>query len=114
MLHISLLRSSSLFRLNKEPPNLTFRKKEKGGINFTSIVPNTHLDLDTVKAICSEYKIHNADLTLRNDATADDLIDVIEGSRVYMPCIYAVNKIDQITLEELEILDRLPHYCPVG
>nr|XP_017250777.1 PREDICTED: developmentally-regulated G-protein 3-like [Daucus carota subsp. sativus] len=101
-------------KLNKEPPNLTFRKKEKGGINFTSIVPNTHLDLDTVKAICSEYKIHNADLTLRYDATADDLIDVIEGSRVYMPCIYAVNKIDQITLEELEILDRLPHYCPVG
>uniref|UniRef100_A0A166G9S7 OBG-type G domain-containing protein n=1 Tax=Daucus carota subsp. sativus TaxID=79200 RepID=A0A166G9S7_DAUCS len=100
-------------RLNKEPPNLTFRKKEKGGINFTSTVPNTHLDLDTVKAICSEYKIHNADLTLRNDATADDLIDVIEGSRGSMPCIYAVNKIDQITLEELEILDRLPHYCPV-
>nr|XP_011464852.1 PREDICTED: developmentally-regulated GTP-binding protein 1 homolog [Fragaria vesca subsp. vesca] len=31
-----------------------------------------------------------------------------------MPCIYAVNKIDQITLEELEILDKLPHYCPVS
>ncbi|KAI3775855.1 hypothetical protein L1987_45611 [Smallanthus sonchifolius] len=65
-------------RLNKEPLNLTFRKKEKGGINFTSTVANTHLDLETVKAICSEYKIHNADVTLRFDATADDLIDVIE------------------------------------
>ncbi|KAB5548081.1 hypothetical protein DKX38_011487 [Salix brachista] len=101
-------------RLNKEPPNLTFRKKDKGGINFTSTVTNTHLDLDTVKAICSEYRMHNADITLRYDATADDLIDVIEGSRIYMPCIYAVNKIDQITLEELEILDKLPHYCPVS
>ncbi|KAI3704320.1 hypothetical protein L1987_74537 [Smallanthus sonchifolius] len=101
-------------RLNKEPPNLTFRKKEKGGINFTSTVANTHLDLETVKAICSEYKIHNADVTLRFDATADDLIDVIEGSRIYTPCIYVVNKIDQITLEELEILDKLPHYCPVS
>jgi len=100
-------------RLNKEPPNLTFRKKDKGGINFTSTVANTHLDLDTVKAICSEYRMHNADITLRYDATADDLIDVIEGSRIYMPCIYVVNKIDQITLEELEILDKLPHYCPV-
>ncbi|KAJ6288984.1 hypothetical protein OIU76_024883 [Salix suchowensis] len=58
--------------------------------------------------------MHNADITLRYDATADDLIDVIEGSRIYMPCIYAVNKIDQITLEELEILDKLPHYCPVS
>lgn len=100
-------------RLNKEPPNLTFRKKDKGGINLTSTVTNTHLDLDTVRAICSEYRIHNADITLRYDATADDLIDVIEGSRVYMPCIYVVNKIDQITLEELEILDKLPHYCPI-
>ena len=100
-------------RLNKEPPNLTFRRKDKGGINFTSTVTNTNLDLDTVKAICSEYRIHNADVSLRYDATADDLIDVIEGSRVYIPCIYAVNKIDQITLEELEVLDKLPHYCPV-
>lgn len=100
-------------RLNKEPPNLTFRKKDKGGINFVSTVANIHLDLDTVKAICSEYRIHNADITLKYDATADDLIDVIEGSRIYMPCIYVVNKIDQITLEELEILDKLPHYCPI-
>lgn len=66
-----------------------------------------------MKAICSEYRIHNADINLRYDATADDLIDVIEGSRVYIPCIYVVNKIDQITLEELEILDKLPHYCPI-
>lgn len=100
-------------RLNKEPPNLSFRRKDKGGINLTSTVTNTNLDLDTVKAICGEYRIHNADISLRYDATADDLIDVIEGSRVYMPCIYVVNKIDQITLEELEILDKLPHYCPI-
>lgn len=101
------------YRLNKEPPNLSFRRKDKGGINLTSTVNNTHLDLETVKAICGEYRIHNADINLRYDATADDLIDVIEGSRVYMPCIYVVNKIDQITLEELEILDKLPHYCPI-
>ncbi|CAM6114971.1 unnamed protein product [Calypogeia fissa] len=31
-----------------------------------------------------------------------------------MPCIYVVNKIDQVTIEELEILDKLPHYCPVS
>jgi len=101
-------------RLNKEPPNMGFRRKDKGGINFTSTVANTHLDLETVKAICGEYKIHNADISLRFDATADDLIDVIEGNRIYMPCIYVVNKIDQITLEELHVLDRLPHYCPVS
>eukprot|EP00246_Nothoceros_aenigmaticus_P001298 TRINITY_DN11801_c0_g1_i1.p1 TRINITY_DN11801_c0_g1~~TRINITY_DN11801_c0_g1_i1.p1 ORF type:complete len:369 (+),score=69.57 TRINITY_DN11801_c0_g1_i1:348-1454(+) len=101
-------------RMNQEPPNLSFRRKDKGGISLTSTVANTLLDLDTVKAICGEYKIHNADVSLRYDATADDLIDVIEGNRVYMPCIYVINKIDQITLEELGVLDRLPHYCPVS
>lgn len=34
-----------------------------------------------MKSILAEYKIHNADVTLRSDATADDLIDVVEGNR---------------------------------
>ena len=29
----------------------------------------------------------------RYDATSEDLIDVIEGNRVYMPCIYVLNKV---------------------
>jgi len=58
-------------------------------------------------------RIHNADIHLTEDYDLDDLVDVIEGSRVYIPAIYVVNKIDQITLEELEVMDKLPHYCPV-
>ncbi len=42
------------------------------------------------------------------------MIDVIEGNRKYVPCLYAMNKIDDITLEELEILDAIPHYVPVS
>jgi len=46
--------------------------------------------------VCSEYRIHNADVYVRDDAvTVDDLVDVIEGSRVYIPAIYVINKIDQ-------------------
>jgi ribosome-interacting GTPase 1 len=33
---------------------------------------------------------------------------------VYVPALYVVNKIDQIMLEELEVMDRLPHYVPVS
>ena len=43
--------------------------------------PQTEMDAETVKSILSEYKIHNADVTLRCDATADDLIDCVEGNR---------------------------------
>lgn len=82
-------------RLNKQPPNIYFRKKDKGGINLNSMVPQSELDSDTVKTILSEYKIHNADVTLKYDATSDDLIDVIEGNRIYVPCIYILNKIGE-------------------
>jgi len=61
-----------------------------------------------------ECRISNAQIQIRCQATADDLIDVIEGNRVYVPCIYVLNKIDQITIEELDILSKCPHYVPIS
>jgi len=101
-------------RLNKQPPNIYFRKKDKGGINLNSTVTQTELDLDTVKTILGEYKMHNADITLKYDATADDLIDVVEGNRIYIPCIYLLNKIDQISIEELDVIYKIPHCVPIS
>ena len=49
-----------------------------------------------IKSVCSEYRIHNADVYMKEDCDVDDLVDVIEGSRVYIPCIYVINKIDQV------------------
>ncbi|RIB11434.1 Endoribonuclease XendoU-domain-containing protein [Gigaspora rosea] len=100
-------------RLNKKPPNIYFKKKEKGGINMTNTVPLTYLDLDQVKAVLSEYKIHNADVNFKCDATVDDLIDVIEG-RIYIPAIYVLNKIDQISIEELDLVYKIPHAVPIS
>lgn len=39
---------------------------------------------------------------------------MIEGNRIYIPGLYIVNKIDAITMEELELYDRLPHYVPIS
>ena len=62
-----------------------------------------------------EYKIANADIAIRCDATIDDLIDVIEAkSRSYIPVIYALNKIDAISIEELDLLYRIPDACPIS
>ena len=41
-------------RLNKQPPNISFKKKEKGGISITKTVNLTHIDEETVKAVLSE------------------------------------------------------------
>ncbi|KAI0729356.1 developmentally regulated GTP binding protein 1 [Fomitopsis betulina] len=102
-------------RLNKRPPNITVKKKDKGGISITNTVPLTNIDHDEIKAVCSEYKLSNADVAIRElNATADDLVDVIEGNRVYIPAIYVLNKIDAISIEELDLLYKIPNSVPIS
>ncbi|KAL5488049.1 RBG1 [Sanghuangporus weigelae] len=102
-------------RLNKKPPNITVRKKDKGGIAITNTVPLTNIDHDEIKAILSEYRISNGDVAIREpNATADDIVDVIEGNRVYIPCIYVLNKIDAISIEELDLLYKIPNSVPIS
>merc|ERR1712107_783977 len=70
--------------------------------------------MGTVRSVLNEYRIHNADVCLRCDATLDDLIDVVEGNRVYTRALFVLNKIDSISMEELDLLDRMPHYVPIS
>ncbi|KAF1482798.1 Developmentally-regulated GTP-binding protein 2, partial [Eudyptula minor novaehollandiae] len=62
-----------------------------------------------VQLILHEYKIFNAEVLFREDCSPDEFIDVIVGNRVYMPCLYVYNKIDQISMEEVDRLARRPH-----
>mmetsp|Transcript_49786 Transcript_49786/g.75744 ORF Transcript_49786/g.75744 Transcript_49786/m.75744 type:complete len:113 (-) Transcript_49786:171-509(-) len=75
-----------------------------------------HCDVeeDEIKSILHEYKLNNCDMVIKCNATEDEIIDVIEGNRKYIKVIYALNKIDEITMEELDVLDKIPHYVPVS
>ncbi|KAJ7937162.1 developmentally regulated GTP binding protein 1 [Mycena leptocephala] len=98
-------------RLNKRPPAILVRRKEKGGISITNTVPLTNIDHDDIKGILSEFKINNCDIAIREPgATADDLVDVIEGNRVYIPALY----IDAISIEELDLLYKIPMSVPIS
>lgn len=48
----------------------------------------------------------------------DEFIDVLLGTRKYIPCLYVMNKIDGISLEECDRLARLDHHviisCELG
>lgn len=101
-------------RLNKKPPLIKIKKKDKGGLGIIRQVNMTQLDDETIQAICREYKLTNADIYFMSDADSEDLIDAIEGNRRYVPCLYVLNKIDDITMEELEVLDKIPHYVPIA
>jgi ribosome-interacting GTPase 1 len=83
-------------RLNKRPPEILIKRKDKGGISIMkgNNIELTKLSEELIKSICHEYRLPNADLHFRCNATVEDLIDVLEANRVYVPCIYVINKID--------------------
>jgi len=96
-------------RLNRPKPQIYFKIKKGGGIHFTHTVPLTKVDEKLVLTILHEYKIFNADVVFREDCSMDDFIDVVQGNRVYMRCLYVYNKIDQISMEEVDRLARQEH-----
>jgi small GTP-binding protein len=95
-------------RLNREPPQIEITLNKFGGVKLNN-TRKSGLDERTVKNVLQEYKIHNADVLVRDDSGVDDLIDVIEGNRKYVKCLYCYNKVDIISLEEVDLLARRPH-----
>jgi len=94
-------------RLNKKPANISYKLKKTGGVMFNSMCDLTHCSEVLCKKILQEYRIHNADVLFREDATVDEFIDTIEGNRKYLPCLYIINKIDNITLDQVDRLARM-------
>jgi len=80
-------------RVNSRPPDITIKKKARGGVNISSTV-DLDLDEDTIKTILGEYRIHNANILIRENITIDQLIDAVLDNRKYLPRIVVINKID--------------------
>lgn len=98
-------------RLNKQRPNISIKVKKTGGVKMNSITPPKYLDEKIVTALLKDYKIHNADVLIRDEnVTIDDFIDVINDQHItYIKCLYVYNKIDAVSLEECDRLAREPN-----
>lgn len=95
-------------RLNRSRPDVSLTIKQTGGIKVTYASPPKYLDDKLVSSLLREYRVLNADILVRDpNTTVDDFIDVINANhRSYVPCVYAYNKIDAVSLEET---NRLAH-----
>lgn len=82
-------------RINQPRPDITIKKTAYGGVRMNH-VGILDLDIEEVRSILSENKLMNADVLIRGNATQDDIIDAVLGSRVYIPAFVAVNKIDLV------------------
>mmetsp|Transcript_6767 Transcript_6767/g.9912 ORF Transcript_6767/g.9912 Transcript_6767/m.9912 type:complete len:377 (-) Transcript_6767:85-1215(-) len=102
-------------RINQSPPNVKVTKREAGGIEYQEMTSQTKgMNSEVARLILKEYKIPCASVILREDISVDQFIDVIEGNRAYIPVLYVFNKIDCLTIEELDILDQMPNYVPIS
>jgi len=81
-------------RLDCEPPDVSIKKRDRGGMNVTWTVKRHQLTDETVKAVLSTRSIHNADVVIREDISEDELVDAVMDNRIYIPSIVAVNKSD--------------------
>ncbi|MEM3030337.1 MAG: GTP-binding protein [Candidatus Micrarchaeia archaeon] len=96
-------------RLDRQPPKVVVTPKERGGIVITSTVKLTKLDERMIKDILAVFNMHNCEIVFREDAGADELIDVLAGNRVYVPSLVVVNKADLADQHALsELRSRLP------
>ena len=95
-------------RLNQRKPDLVISKKSYGGIVINSTVPLTYLNELLIKSIASEFVV-NADITLREDLTEDQLIDAFAQNRVYISALVIINKTDLIASDVLKNAIRELH-----
>jgi ribosome-interacting GTPase 1 len=86
-------------RINKRRPNVSI-VKTGSGIEITACCKLTNLSEATIIAILKEYRIYNCQITIREDITDEDLIDLLSSNATYIRCIFCYNKIDEISYDE--------------
>jgi small GTP-binding protein len=82
-------------RINERPPNIMIKKRSRGGFLIKRTPNAAEIDEATIIAVLHDFKIHNADVLLKEDANVDRLIDALMPSRRFVPALTVVNKIDQ-------------------
>lgn len=88
-------------RLNQRKPDLVVFRSDRGGVQVRSTVQLTHVDMDYIKAIAREFKIVNADIVVRQNLTAEEVVDAFAGNRVYNKAFVVINKMDAVSADEL-------------
>ncbi|MBM2852212.1 MAG: GTP-binding protein [Candidatus Nitrosotenuis sp.] len=83
-------------RLDQKPPNIIIEKAAIGGISIAQQVKLTKLSEKLLKEILHVYGITSARVLIREDITAEQLVDHITGDKNYAQSITVLNKIDLV------------------
>ncbi|MDQ3718262.1 MAG: GTP-binding protein, partial [Thermoproteota archaeon] len=98
--HLSVLKKElweAGIRLDEQPPNISIEKTSMGGVSVNAQVPIKTSER-LIKEIMRLYGLHNGRLIIREpNLTDDQLIDVLNGNRIYVPSLAVLNKIDLVS-----------------
>jgi len=84
------------FRLDEHPPDMRIVKKETGGVFVNFGMKKPKLEKAAVISVIGEFKIHNAEVLIRENVNMDQLIDFLAGNRIYIPSVTVFNKVDRM------------------
>ncbi|MBS1267193.1 MAG: GTPase Obg [Candidatus Woesearchaeota archaeon] len=92
-------------RANSRKPYVKIDKKSRGGIDLSSTV-KLDIKKETIIGILREFKITNGDVLIRDKINEDQLIDVLEDNKVYVPALIVINKKDLLDKKEIKRLKK--------
>ena len=78
-------------------------KRARGGIRIHATCKHA-LANETIAAVLKEFRLINADVVVREDISIDQLIDVVEGNRAYLPSLVVLGKADTVSAARRQAL----------
>ena len=75
-------------------PQCSSNEQRRGGIDVRTTVEQTHLTNEDMGDIIRSFGFTSAIVTLRNDTTAEQIVDCLAQNRIYEKAVIAINKID--------------------
>ncbi|KAG0418953.1 GTP-binding protein, partial [Dictyocoela roeselum] len=89
--------------VNSKKPAISFERKNAGGVQINLLAKD--VDVNMVSGILKELKIKNCSITIFDKVNSDEIIDIVTKRAVYVNCLFVYNKIDFLTVDELDALD---------
>ncbi|MGQ0771664.1 MAG: OBG GTPase family GTP-binding protein [Nitrososphaerota archaeon] len=83
-------------RLDQKPPNIVIEKASIGGISIAQQKKLVSLSEKLLKEILNIYGMTSARVVIREDITAEQLVDHLTGDKKYAESITVLNKIDLV------------------
>jgi hypothetical protein len=94
-------------RLNEGKPPVFISRTDRGGIDIRTTVEQTRLTDEQISDIIRAFGYTSAIVTLRTDVSADQIVDVLAGNRIYSKAVIAINKIDIAKEEQLLHMENI-------